>query len=72
MDEKAMYMFVKIRLLENKMSETKCAWLIDVNQQNFNSRLRRGTLRAQEFVNLLNAMGYKVYAEKGCEKIEVK
>lgn len=72
MDAKAMYMFVKIRLLENKMSETKCALLIDVNQQNFNSRLRRGTLRAQELINLLNAMGYRVFAEKENEKIEIK
>lgn len=72
MDAKAMYMFVKIRLLENNMSETKCALMIDVNQQNFNSRLRRGTLRAQELINLLNAMGYRVYAEKENEKIEIK
>lgn len=72
MDAKAMYMFVKIRLLENKMSETKCALLIDVNQQNFNCRLRRGTIRAQELINLLNVMGYRVYAEKGNEKIEIK
>ena len=72
MDEKEMYLFVKCRLLENRMSETKCALLIDVNQQNFNNRLRKGTLRAQELINLLNVMGYRVYAERGDEKVEIK
>lgn len=72
MNSKDMYLFVKCRLLEARVSETKCALMIDVNQQNFNSRLRRGTLRAQELINLLNALGYHVYAEKDGEKVEIK
>ena len=72
MDDKALYLFIKCRLLESKTSETKCAEMIKVNQQNFNRRLRAGTLRALELVNLLNALGYSVYAEKDGEKVEIK
>lgn len=72
MDDKALYLFIKCRLLESKTSETKCAEMISVNQQNFNRRLRAGTLRALELVNLLNALGYKVYAERDGEKVEIK
>ena len=72
MDDKALYLFIKCRLLESKTSETKCAEMINVNQQNFNRRLRAGTLRALELVNLLNAMGYRVYAERAGEKVEIK
>lgn len=72
MDEKELYLFVKCRLLESKISETKYALLIDVNQQNFNRRLRSGRLRALEVINLLNVLGYKLYAERGNEKVEIK
>lgn len=72
MTEKELYLFIKCRLLESKTSETKAALMIDVNQQNFNRRLRSGRLRALEVVNLLNELGYHVYAEKENEKIEIK
>ena len=72
MDDKALYLFIRCRRLDSKTSETKCAEMIDVNRQNFNRRLRAGTLRALELVNLLNALGYSVYAEKDGEKVEIK
>ena len=72
MTEKELYLFIKCRLLESKTSETKAALMIDVNQQNFNRRLRSGRLRALEVVDLLNALGYHVYAERDGERVEIK
>ena len=72
MTAKELYLFIKCRLLESKTSETKAALMIDVNQQNFNRRLRSGRLRALEVVDLLNALGYHVYAERDGERVEIK
>lgn len=72
MTDKEMYLFIKCRLLESKTSETKAAALININQQNFNRRLKAGTLRALEVINLLNVLGYRVYAERDGERVEIK
>lgn len=72
MEQKDLYLFIKCRLLEAGTSETTIAKALNIGQQNFNRRLRAGTLRALELVNLLNALGYKVYAEKDGEKVEIK
>ena len=72
MEQKDLYLFIKCRLLESGTSETAIAKTLSIGQQNFNKRLRAGTLRALELVNLLNALGYRVYAERDGEKVEIK
>ena len=73
MTEKDLYMFIKMLLLENgNMSETAMAEKIGINQTNFNRKLKAGTLKFLEVQEILNALGYTVYAEKDGKKIEMK
>lgn len=73
MNEKGLYMLVKTLLLENgNMSETAMAKKIGINQTNFNRKLKAGTLKFLEVQEILNALGYTVYAEKNGKKIEMK
>lgn len=50
----------KLLLIEGNISETQAAKLIEMNQQNFNHKLRKGTLRYLEVVKLLNALDYEI------------
>lgn len=73
MKEKDLYMLIKMLLLENgNMSETAMAGKIGMNQTNFNRKLKAGTLKFLEVQEILNALGYTVYAEKDGKKIELK
>lgn len=73
MNEKELYMMVKMLLLEHgNMSETTMAKKIGMKQANFNRKLKAGTLKFLEVQEILNALGYTVYAEKDGKKIEMK
>ncbi len=73
MKEKDLYMLIKMLLLENgNMSETAMAEKIGMNQTNFNRKLKAGTLKFLEVQEILDALGYTVYAEKDGKKIELK
>lgn len=73
MGKDEMFLFVKTVLLQNgDLSVKEAAKLAGVNYDNFNRKLKSGTLRTTETVNLLNALGYTVYAEKDGKKIEMK
>lgn len=73
MNEDDLYMFVKMTLVKNgNMSQAEAARRIGAEKNNFGRKLRAGTIRALELVNLLNDLGYRVYAEKDGEKAEIK
>ena len=73
MKEKDLYMLIKMLLLENgNMSETAMAQKVKMSQANFNRKLKAGTLKFLEVQEILNALGYTVYAEKDGKKIELK
>lgn len=71
MNEKELYLNVKMALVKaDNMSQAKAAALLGMEKNNFGRKLRAGTLRMLEVVNLLHALGYKVTATKGDDKIE--
>ena len=73
MNKEELFLFIKTVLLKNgDMSVKEAARLANVNYDNFNRKLKNGTLRTLETVDLLNALGYTVYAEKDGKKIELK
>lgn len=72
MDSEGMYAFIRVMLARGNISGAKAAEILGFTQQNFNKKSRAGTLRALELVNLLNALGYRVYAEREGEKVEIK
>lgn len=73
MDKEELFLFIKTVLLKNgDLSVKEAARLANVNYDNFNRKLKNGTLRTLETVDLLNALGYTVYAEKDGKKIELK
>lgn len=73
MNEQDLYMFIKMTLVKNgNMSQAEAARRIGAEKNNFGRKLRAGTIRALELVNLLNDLGYRVYAEKDSEKTEIK
>lgn len=73
MNEQDLYMFIKMTLVKNgNMSQAEAARRIGAEKNNFGRKLRAGTIRALELVNLLNDLGYRVYAERDGEKVEIK
>lgn len=64
MESKELYRLVKIILLDNNTSERGAAALLGTVNTNFSRKIKAGTLRATELINLLNKLGYKVYAER--------
>lgn len=73
MNEQDLYMFIKMTLVKNgNMSQAEAARRIGAEKNNFGRKLRAGTIRALELVNLLNDLGYRVYVEKDGEKTEIK
>ena len=73
MNANDLYMFIKMTLVKNgNMSQAEAARRIGAEKNNFGRKLRAGTIRALELVNLLNDLGYRVYAEKDGEKTEIK
>ena len=73
MNEQDLYMFIKMTLVKNgNMSQAEAARRIGAEKNNFGRKLRVGTIRALELVNLLNDLGYRVYVEKDGEKTEIK
>ena len=60
MTEKDLYLKIKMLLLEHKKSETQIAKEMEVDQTNFNRKLKNGTLRYLEVEKLLDALGYEL------------
>lgn len=50
----------KLLLVEGNMSETRAAKLAGMSQQNFNAKLKSGTLRYLEVAGLLDELGYEI------------
>lgn len=72
MTERELYLMIKMALVKaDNMSQARAADLIGVERGNFGRKLRAGTLRAVEVVNLLHALGYKVQAVKDGDKIDL-
>lgn len=70
MDAKKLHMCIKLALVREETSESRTAPLVGMTQQGLNRKLRAGTLRAGELIDLMEALGYKVTATKGDDKIE--
>ena len=69
MNANDLYVFIKMTLVKNgNMSQAEAGRRIGAEKNNFGRKLKAGTIRALELVNLLNALGYSVYAEKDGEK----
>ena len=72
MDSEEMYALIRVMLARGHISGAKAAEILGFTQQNFNKKSHAGTLRALELVNLLNALGYRVSAERAGGKVESK
>lgn len=72
MEGKNLYFLLKDLFLKNGTTEAEAGRAIGIAKPNFNRKIKAGTLRATEVIDLLNSMGYSVYAEKNGEKIELK
>ena len=73
MNANDLYMFIKMTLVKNgNMSQAEAGRRIGAEKNNFGRKLKAGTIRALELVNLLNALGYRVYAERDGDKVEIK
>lgn len=73
MTGQSLYFWLKSLFLYNgEISVKEASNLANMNYENFSRKLKSGTLRTTETVNLLNALGYTVYAEKDGKKIEMK
>ena len=57
--------------MQQETSETKLAPLVGMTQQGLNRKLRTGSLRAGELLDVLHALGYKVTATKGDDMIKM-
>lgn len=69
MDAKKLHMCVKLALMREESSEAKIAPRIGMTQQGLNRKLRVGTLRAGELIDLMEALGYRITATKGDDTI---
>lgn len=73
MNENELYIFLKTLLLTNgNISETEISKKAGISQQNFNRKLKAGTLKFLEVKRILDALGYTVYIEKDGKQTEVK
>ena len=73
MTGQSLYFWLKSLFLYNgEISVKEASNLANMNYENFSRKLKSGTLRTTETVNLVNALGYTVYAEKDGKKIEMK
>lgn len=64
MTEKELYLKLKMILLESGLSETEAAKKININQVNFNRKIKAGTLRYLEVEKLLETLGYELMWQK--------
>lgn len=65
MDGKELYLTVKMCLVKtDNMTQADAARLLAMEKNNFGRKLKAGTLRATEVINLLHALGYKITAER--------
>lgn len=64
MNDKNIYLKLKMFLLENNLSETKAASLLCTNQSGFNKRLKSGKVYYSEVEKLLEALGYELVWQK--------
>lgn len=71
MDAKKIHMAIKLAMLQQGTSETKTAPAMGMTQQGLNRKLRTGTLRAGELLELLHVLGYKVTAVNGDDVIDL-
>lgn len=54
----------EVLLREGKISEASAAKSIGMNQQNFNTKLNKGTLRYLEVNALMESLGYEIVWQK--------
>lgn len=64
MTEAEIYRLIKIMLLDGDMSESSAAGRLGMTKQNFNRKIKAGTVRLSEFLQLANITGHKVYMER--------
>lgn len=64
MTDAEIYRQIKIMLLDGGLSEAGAAEKMGMTKQNLNRKIRSGTVRLSEFLQIANMSGYKVYAER--------
>ena len=73
MTDHDLYMYLKTLFLENgNISESEISKKIGLTQQNFNRKLKAGTLKFLEVQKILDSLGYKVFIEKDGKQKEMK
>ena len=71
MDAKKIHLAIRLAVMQQETSETKLAPLVGMTQQGLNRKLRTGSLRAGELLDVLHALGYKVTATNGDDAIDL-
>ena len=71
MDAKKIHLSIRLAVMQQETSETKLAPLVGMTQQGLNRKLRTGSLRAGELLDVLHALGYKVTATNGDDAIDL-
>lgn len=71
MDAKKIHLAVRLAVMQQETSETKLAPLVGMTQQGLNRKLRTGSLRAGELLDVLHALGYNITATNGDDAIDL-
>ena len=71
MDAKKIHLAIRLAVMQQGTSETKIAPLVGMTQQGLNRKLRTGSLRAGELLDVLHALGYRVTATNGDDAIDL-
>ena len=71
MDAKKIHLSIRLAVMQQETSETKLAPLVGMTQQGLNRKLRTGSLRAGELLDVLHALGYRVTATNGDDAIDL-
>lgn len=71
MDAKKIHLAIRLAVMQQETSETKLAPLVGMTQQGLNRKLRTGSLRAGELLDVLHALGYRVTAINGDDTIDL-
>lgn len=69
--EKNLEKLLRVMCVEADSDPTHVAREIGMTPQNFIRKMKAGNLRFSEVVDAMKALGYKVYAEKDGEKLDI-
>lgn len=73
MDAKKLELTIKTIMLEcGGLTGVDAGRILHTSPSNYNRKLREGTLRATELINLLNGLGYRMYVDGNGERRELR